>query len=338
MPTRVWFLSADNADAIRGYGFRGLVVDEAAMIPADVWHYVLRPTIAQTLGWAVLASTPKGRNWFYDLFARGLDPAEKDYASFSFPSSASPFFPPEEWEEARRTLPEDVFRQEYMAEFLEDSAGVFRGVDACTVPDLDKSVESHRNVVVGCDVAKHTDWTVLVAMDAQTGRCFALERFNQLDWPVQKDRIVAFSRRWGGRVILDATGVGDPVHDELKRALPDIEAVVLTLGSKVDLVLRLAVAIAQRQVSWPRGGDWDTLVSELKRYEYDIGPSGRVSYRAPSGHCDDCVVALALANHGRWKQGTAGTMARLCVGDPRWGWHPSRGWGGRRRERASQGV
>ncbi len=70
-PVRVWFLSADNPDNIRGYGFQGLVVDEAAMIPADVWHYVLRPTIAQTLGWAVFVSTPKGRNWFYDMHTRG---------------------------------------------------------------------------------------------------------------------------------------------------------------------------------------------------------------------------------------------------------------------------
>ncbi len=66
-PTRIWFLSADNPDSIRGFGFRGLVIDEAASIPQDVWHYVLRPTISQTLGWAVFVSTPKGRNWFYDL-------------------------------------------------------------------------------------------------------------------------------------------------------------------------------------------------------------------------------------------------------------------------------
>ena len=49
-PTRIWFLSADNPDSIRGFGFQGLVIDEAAAIPADVWHYVLRPTISQTLG------------------------------------------------------------------------------------------------------------------------------------------------------------------------------------------------------------------------------------------------------------------------------------------------
>jgi hypothetical protein len=43
------------------------VVDEAALVPSDVWNFILRPTIAQTMGSAVFISTPKGRNWFYDL-------------------------------------------------------------------------------------------------------------------------------------------------------------------------------------------------------------------------------------------------------------------------------
>jgi hypothetical protein len=55
-------------------------------------------------------------------------------------------------------------------------------------------------------VAKHTDWTVLIAMDAETGLCFAMERFNQLDWPIQKERILEFARKYRGRIILDATG------------------------------------------------------------------------------------------------------------------------------------
>lgn len=365
--SRIWFLSADNPDSIRGFGFQGLVIDEAASMSVDVWNYVLRPTISQTLGWAVLCSTPKGRNWFYDMFTRGQDPNESDYASFRFASKDSPFFPQAEWEEAKRTLPEDVFRQEYMAEFLEDSAGVFRGIDGCVMPDTGSSTpgDYHRSVVIGCDLAKHTDWTVLVAMDAETGQCFAMERFNQLEWPIQKERIVAFARKWRGRVILDATGVGDPVYDDLKRVLPDIEAFVITPGSKVELVQRLVVAIEQRQISWPVGsrqwavdpesdsrrgagaqragfgpgtGEWDTLTAELKRYEYAIGSTGKITYGAPSGYHDDCVMALALANHGRWERGTVGTMARLCVGEPRWGWRPRRGGFGRGRERASQGV
>ena len=324
-PSRIWFLSADNADSIRGFGFKGLVIDEAASIPRDVWNYVLRPTISQTLGWAVFVSTPKGRNWFYDMFTRGQDPNEPDYASFTFPSKASPFFPAKEWEDARRTLPEDVFKQEYQAEFLEDSAGVFRGIDACLTSDVPAEVP--RSVVIGCDVAKHTDWTVLVAMDAVTGRCFAMERFNQLDWPIQKERIVSFARRWCGRVILDATGVGDPIYDDLKRVLPDIEAFKLTAVSKTELIQRLIVALEQRHVSWPAGNrsgslavgqsDWEILTAEMKRYEYAIGPSGGLTYSAPSGYHDDCVIALALANHGRWEAGTCGHILLVPGGKKR---------------------
>ena len=327
-PVRVWFLSADNPDNIRGFGFQGLVIDEAASIPRDVWHYVLRPTIAQTLGWAVFVSTPKGRNWFYDLFTRGQDPAETEYASFTFPSKASPYFPAKEWDEAKRTLPEDVFRQEYQAEFLEDSAGVFRNVDACLTPDTAGC--DARQVVIGCDIAKHTDWTVLIAMDAASGRCFAMERFNHLDWPIQKEQIVAFARRWRGRVILDATGIGDPIYDDLKRVLPDIEPFKLTPGSKTELVQRLIVAVEQRQVSWPM--PWQVLTAEMKRYEYAIGSTGGISYGAPAGYHDDCVMSLALANHGRWEMGNCGSMLRVAGGGLR-----TRGLGWRRGERCLAG-
>jgi hypothetical protein len=329
-PSRVWFLSADNPDNIRGFGFKGLVIDEAAAIPADVWHYVLRPTIAQTLGWAVFVSTPKGRNWFYDLYTRGLDPSETDYASFRFPSNASPYFPAKEWDEAKRTLPEDVFRQEYMAEFMEDSAGVFRNVDACTVGCEQLAVDSkeyHRHVVIGCDVAKHTDWTVLIAMDAETGRCFAMERFNHLDWPIQKERILGFARKHRGRLILDATGVGDPIYDDLKQKYADIEGFKLTSASKTALIQRLIVGVEQRRLSWPsfastaeapgatEGADqnWNILTSEMKRYEYEISPSGGITYNAPSGYHDDCVMALALANHGRWEAENTGRMLPVVV-------------------------
>ena len=449
-PVKVWFLSADNPDNIRGYGFQGIVVDEAAMISPDVWHYVLRPTIAQTLGWAVFVSTPKGHNWFFDMFTRGLDPEEPDYCSFSFPSSQSPFFPKSEWEDAKRTLPEDVFRQEYEAEFLEDSAGVFRGIDRCLIPwellttddaasggelnhewtrintNRDKASGksgvipagsaardsataglngegkeknhglngSHglmlrgagkvRNWVIGCDVAKHTDFTVLIAMDAETGRCYGMERFNQLDWPIQKERILGFCQRYPGRLILDATGIGDPIYDDLKRVWSDIEGFKLTSGSKTELIQRLIVAVEQRRVAWPgkvsrrvaegaegdaasgslnheltrmdtnkdkafprklshaggQAGDvgvirsavaqansvhgasngmgiatsgetWGILTNEMKRYEYEISAAGRISYNAPSGYHDDCVMALALANHGRWETGNCGRMLPL---------------------------
>jgi len=346
--TRIWFLSADNPDSMRGFGFQGVVIDEAAMIPADVWNYVLRPTISQTLGWAMLVSTPMGRNWFYDLFTLGRDPAETKYASFTFPSKVSPYFPAEEWEEAREKYGERAFRQEYLAEFLEDGAGVFKGIDACLfdagIEVSGQRPEVSRNVVIGCDVAKHKDWTVLIAMDAETGRCFAMDRFNHLDWTIQKERIVGFARQWHGRVIMDTTGIGDPIYDDLKRVLPDIEPCLLTMGTKMNLIERLGMAVEQRKVSWPgtanrsqrsedrnqngslatdcadwRGldaGNWEILTNEMKRYEFEYGATGRISYGAPSGYHDDCVIALALANYRKWEGEQCGTMVAF-PGGPR---------------------
>jgi len=357
-------LSADNPDSIRGFGFRGLVIDEAAAVPVDVWHYALRPTLAQTLGWGVFISTPAGRNWFYDMFTRGVE-RQDGFKSFTFPSNVSPYFPAKEWEEARRTLPEDVFRQEYMAEFLEDSAGVFRGVDGCLIREETLNAQRstlNAQVIVGCDIAKHTDWTVCIAMDAKTGRCLEMERFNQLDWPVQRERIAAFVKRWQARLVMDATGVGDPVFDDLRRVLPQVEGFKITAQTKRELVQGLMVAVEQRRVCWPmaRGdrrqesgdrkqiaglttkehkehieerqsvignrqsaiggsavlttgnGDWEVLTAEMKRYEYQIGPTGQVSYSAPGGYHDDCVMALALGVWGCHTFGVEpGRMLRL---------------------------
>ena len=310
-PCRVWMLSADNPDSIRGFGFRGLVIDEAAAVPVDVWNYALRPTLAQTLGWGVFISTPAGRNWFYDMFTRGVE-RQEGFRSFTFPSNVSPYFPAKEWEEARRTLPEDVFRQEYMAEFLEDSAGVFRGVDGCLVAAGDESIadSQRRTVIVGCDIAKHTDWTVCIAIDAKTGLCLEIERFNQLDWPVQRERIAAFVKRWQARLVMDATGVGDPVFDDLRRVLPHVEGFKITAQTKRELVQGLMVAVEQRRVMWP--ATWDVLTAEMKRYEYEIGPTGQIAYAAPSGYHDDCVMALALGVWGCHTFGVEqGRMMRL---------------------------
>ena len=287
----IFFLSSDHPEMILGAGYDGAIVDEAASIDSKVWQQYLRPALADKLGWAIFISSPKGRNWFFDLYTRGRDPAESDYKSFTFPSNKSPFFPPEEWEEVQRTTPGDVFRQEYMAEFLDDSAGVFRGVDACL---LDKIPPSTGPVVVAADIAKHTDFTVLTALDRLTGVAFDRERFNHLDWPIQRERILSFAQKHKALLVMDATGVGDAIYDDLRRAYPRIEPYVFTSRSKTELIQRLIVAIERQQVHWPR--EWVEYTDELKRYEFTRDTRGNFVYNAPEGFHDDCVISLALAN------------------------------------------
>jgi len=83
------------------------------------------------------------------------------------------------------------------------------------------------------------------------------------------------------------------------------------------LVQRLIVAVEQRKVAWPgtasgqstvNGEQWGVLTAEMRRYEYQIGPSGGITYNAPGGYHDDCVMALALANHRRWETESGGRM------------------------------
>ena len=130
--------------------------------------------------------------------------------------------------------------------------------------------------------------------------------------------IVAFSRRWRGRVIMDATGIGDPVYDDLSQVLRDIEPFKLTAVNKPLLIQRLMGAVEQRQVSWPAAGnqqgDWDVLTAEMKRFEYEFAPLGGIRYGAPAGYHDDCVLALALAVYRKWEMGRVGNMLRLESG------------------------
>ncbi len=96
---------------------------------------------------------------------------------------------------------------------------------------------------------------------------------------------------------MDATGAGDPIFDDLSVVWPRIEAVKFTNQAKTELIQRLIVATEQRQISWPAA--WNLLTNELKRYEYAVTSNGTITYNAPSGVHDGCVIALALANKAR---------------------------------------
>ncbi len=166
-----------------------------------------------------------------------------------------------------------------------------------------------------------------------------MERFNQLDWPLQKERIAGFVKRWNALLVMDATGVGDPVYDDLRRVLPRVEGFKITAQSKRELVQGLMVAVEQRRVGWPAasqgvvrseelgvGGTlnaqrstlnaevkswpWEVLTTEMRRYEYEIGPTGQISYAAPSGYHDDCVMALALAVSPAMRLGQSKNLLR----------------------------
>ena len=118
-------MSADKPHNLRGWGVDFLVMDEAAFVSEEAWKEALRPALADKKGQAVFIGTPAGKNWFYELFARGMDDEQESYKSFRFSSKTNPHFPEEEWEEVKSELPEEVFKQEFQAEFIERAGMVY---------------------------------------------------------------------------------------------------------------------------------------------------------------------------------------------------------------------
>ena len=122
--------SATVPDSLRGEELDLLIVDEAAMLNRSLWEYALRPTVSSRNGKVVFITTPKGYNWLYDLWTRGHDRAAfPEWMSYQGASWENPFTPTLDIEEARRTLSEAAFDQEYGAKFTTYLGQVYKEFD-----------------------------------------------------------------------------------------------------------------------------------------------------------------------------------------------------------------
>lgn len=115
--------SADNPDSLRGATLNGVVFDEAAMAKPEAWP-TLRPTLSARQGWAMFISTPKGLNWFHDLYQDAGE--RRGWERWSLPSQENPHLPESDINLARQEMSSLLFSQEYEAEFISHSMGMFR--------------------------------------------------------------------------------------------------------------------------------------------------------------------------------------------------------------------
>jgi len=121
--------SAEHPDSLIGEGLDWVVFDECASCKGLIWEQYLRPTLSDKNGWALFISTPRGYNWLYELWKRGNDPNYPEWESFKFPSWDNPYLSKEDIDEAKRTLSETVFEQEYGASFNFSLGQVYKEFD-----------------------------------------------------------------------------------------------------------------------------------------------------------------------------------------------------------------
>jgi predicted phage terminase large subunit-like protein len=171
------FWSLENTGLVaRGYKYRGIFIDEAAMVRNldEAWEASIRPTLTDYSGWAWFGSTPKGDGFYKDLFDKGIK-QELEWRSMRYPSSSNPYLPDGEIDEVRRDMPELKFRQEYLAEFV---VGAGTRVKREWLQTL--SAPEHLEVSIGVDLAisskADADFTAAVVLgrDSSTGKIWVL--------------------------------------------------------------------------------------------------------------------------------------------------------------------
>lgn len=287
--------SLDQPDAARGRKYRRVVLDEAAMVRdlERAWQAVIRPVLVDYRGGAWFASTPKGFNYFKSLYDLGQDPAMTDWASWQQPTEANPYIPADEVVAARLMLPERTFAQEFLAHFLEDGGGVFRRVlEAVRAEPQGRAVPGHR-YAVGVDWGKISDFTVLTVLDTTLNAVVCVDRFNRIDYTVQKGRLVAVCERFTpDTIIAEQNSMGVPLIEDLVRFGLPVQPFQTTNASKAQAIEALGLAFEQGALAIPPHTE---LLAELQAYDMERLPSGLTRYGAPPGQHDDCVMSLALA-------------------------------------------
>lgn len=220
------FWTLEDANAGRGRKYKRAVIDEAAHARylKDAWEQAISPTLTDYRGDAWFVSTPKGINFFHELYQRGLS-GQPGWASYHAPTSANPHIDPREIDAVRQTLPELVFRQEYLAEFVTFGAGLVK-------PEflIQGTAPEGMPIALGVDLAisekQGADYSAITAMsrDNNSGRVYIREverfrgQFNEV-----LNRIKAAAARHHATVIeVEQTQYQAAVVQELARttALP----------------------------------------------------------------------------------------------------------------------
>jgi phage FluMu gp28-like protein len=290
LPTggKIQFKSAEKPDNLYGDDVYAAVFDEFTRAREEAW-YALRSTLTKTEGPCKFIGNVKGRNWGYRLAQRAKQGDENfEYFKITcWDAVEAGILSKEEVEQAKRDLPEHVFKELYLAEVSDDGNNPFglEHIRACIKP-LD-AMPRRETVAFGVDLAKSFDYTVVMGLDVN-GDIVHFDRFQINDWSETKKRIENTVKDYPCYV--DSTGVGDPIEEDLRRNCRKLEGFKFSQTSKQQLMEGLCVAIQQRKTSVLEGVHRE----EMESFEYEYGRTG-VKYSAPIGLHDDTVCAHALA-------------------------------------------
>jgi phage FluMu gp28-like protein len=256
----------------------------------EVWDFI-SPILRENEGWAVFVMTPRGTNHAYDLMNKVKDDPKWFVQVLSVEDTKA--LPPEALEEARLEMPHDLFKQEYYCKFLDSGMGFFRRVDENTYKTEEYKPKELAFYQIGVDLAKYNDFTVITPLNLNDFHILKQDSFNQMDYNLQKARIEnVYLKHNKGRIIIDSTGVGEPVFDDLVARGLNITPFRFNKTSRMDLLTNLQIQLEQDKIKIP---DDQVLIDELKSMTYELNDNGTTVIKVPDGKHDDRIMSLALA-------------------------------------------
>ena len=293
-------------NSLYGEDVYAAVIDEASRFKEEA-YIAVRTTLTYTKGPIRIIGNVRGRKNFFFKMARRAEraqmlgiPSDAGYHKIvAADAVAAGVLDQAEIDEAREQMPEQWFRELYLAEASDDGGNPFgmQHIEACIRPEIGFKtgvVSSKAPRAWGWDFAKKRDYFVGIGLDEDGAIC-RFVRHHHMPWGEVKNTVVKEMANCPG--LGDSTGVGDPIVEDIQRMLGQqpggegsFQGYVFTSASKQRLMEGLAAAIQGRTVWFPDG----VVRQELEQFEFEISRTG-VRYSAPAGYFDDCVCALALA-------------------------------------------
>jgi len=316
--------SAEAPDNLRGESLGLVVLDEAAHYRDGeyIFYSVILPMITATRGKVLIATTPFGRNWFYEIYNKGLkDDKDKFFVSMHFPSSKSPYQDKTTLEIIRKSMPSIQWQTEYLAEFVASISGVFSGVDAAAVEDVQSDPIKNEAYVAGIDVGHTTDSTCITILEVDGRRQVYGARFTDMGTIEPIRKIIGILNHWKPLVtVVETNGVGGIFYSVLKETLSgkmtdkhlkDIfqtnDEIVgghrlrgkhVITDTKAEMVHDLAAGIeyGRLKILNDESEYGHIQLNEMSTYERRMSKTGGyLTYGSLEGTHDDTVAALYLA-------------------------------------------
>lgn len=290
----VWTLEG-NEDVARGRDYDLVIVDEAGLVPNlnTLWEAALEPTLIDREGKSLFLGTPKGsRSPFNVMFAEAESGVDPDWAAFhgwtehniTIKDVAAKVEKARLRAERRGTL--QLWAQEYRGEIADDGSNP---IGLAAIRAVVAEASKHPTVAWGVDLARAVDYTVVTGLDA-LGQWTEQYRF-QHDWGPTKRKLLEICGT-SLPVVMDSTGVGSPIVDDLQNAGMNVEGFVFSRKSRGALIEDLITAIHGKRLTIPGG----ITQAELESLGIERNSETNFTkYTVPDGMHDDCIMSLALA-------------------------------------------